>query len=402
MAACDSQNLQFPSSPLNPESPTSPTSNTPKKSFAAALYSDSPLRFAIGDLPTPFVEDGIVSVKISEEPYQRGLSKRKLMLIGRVSLSTKNALVKSHDLLRSLWPSLQPWTIAPLGKGFFVLQFQTLEDMQRIWAIGSVSLQQGMLRLIKWTPGFSPSSYKNTFAQVWVRFWDLGFAFWEDQTLFEIANGVGTPLKIDPRTKNREVGLYARLLIDVDFSKPTLSQLSVTRANGEKVLIGIEYENVPIICDSCGIIGHQKSSCKLNAIVEVPTVVTTADPVRGRSTTKSSQRRRVRSQHHDHQRKPNLASVEPIQSNAEPVAHAPPQLDTEPVGLTFPALGTLLPDPLVQRTTPCPLIEVNANQVQASSAESAPPSFPQLRWEVSNTTSTASYPALGFYKVSNP
>ncbi|KAK9941653.1 hypothetical protein M0R45_007352 [Rubus argutus] len=350
MAACDSQNLQFPSSPLNPESPTSPTSNTPKKSFAAALYSDSPLRFAIGDLPTPFVEDGIVSVKISEEPYQRGLSKRKLMLIGRVSLSTKNALVKSHDLLRSLWPSLQPWTIAPLGKGFFVLQFQTLEDMQRIWAIGSVSLQQGMLRLIKWTPGFSPSSYKNTFAQVW----------------------------------------------------PTLSQLSVTRANGEKVLIGIEYENVPIICDSCGIIGHQKSSCKLNAIVEVPTVVTTADPVRGRSTTKSSQRRRVRSQHHDHQRKPNLASVEPIQSNAEPVAHAPPQLDTEPVGLTFPALGTLLPDPLVQRTTPCPLIEVNANQVQASSAESAPPSFPQLRWEVSNTTSTASYPALGFYKVSNP
>lgn len=124
-----------------------------------------------------------------------------------------------------------------------MLQFSTPEDMHRVWSLGSVNLKPGFLRLIKWTPGFSPSTYKNTFAQVWVRFWDLGFDYWEHQTLFEIAMGVGTPVKLDPKTADRSVGLYARILIDVDFSRPLLQQLRVSHADGESILVALEYES---------------------------------------------------------------------------------------------------------------------------------------------------------------
>ncbi|XP_062028311.1 uncharacterized protein LOC133744183 [Rosa rugosa] len=146
-----------------------------------------------------------------------------------------------------------------------------------------------MLRLIKWSPEFSPSTYKNTFAQVWVRFWDLGFAYWDQQTLFEIASGIGTPLKLDPRTMNRTVGLFARILVDVDFSQPPHDKLRITRANGEVVVIGVEYESVPDICTRCGIVGHVAGTCRSKASVDTVAAIPNE---RGRSTERSDLKRR--------------------------------------------------------------------------------------------------------------
>ncbi|KAL6180078.1 hypothetical protein ACLB2K_046746 [Fragaria x ananassa] len=143
-----------------------------------------------------------------------------------------------------------------------MLQFQTVDDMQRIWQLGSINLNPGILRLIKWSPEFSPTTYKNTFAQIWVRFWDLGFAYWNHQTWFEIARGVVTPIKLDKRTANRTLGLYARVLIDVDLSKPLCDQIRVARKNGAAVIAKIEYESVPVLCQVCGIVGHSANKCR--------------------------------------------------------------------------------------------------------------------------------------------
>lgn len=149
-----------------------------------------------------------------------------------------------------------------------MFQFQTLEDMHRVWSLGSVNLNPGVLRLIPWSPTFSPKTYKNTFAHVWVRFWDLGYAYWEHQTLFEIAKGVGMPIKLDPRTTDRSLGLYARILVEVDFSRPLLDQLKVFRAEGHSVTVGIEYETKPNVCGLCGLVGHLDSNCKVKVHLE--------------------------------------------------------------------------------------------------------------------------------------
>ncbi|XP_061999165.1 uncharacterized protein LOC133716473 [Rosa rugosa] len=258
------------------------TSLPPNQSFASILSNEPPLNFSIDDLLAPIFENGFVSVQISEDSYLRGLGKCKTNLVGRLVLPPKASPLKSHELslqLRSHWPTLPNWTVSPLGKGFFMLHFQSLDDMQKVWSLGIVRLNQGFLILIKWKPGFSPSSYKNSFSQVWVRFWDLGFDYWEQQTLFEIARRVGMPLKIDPRTVDRSVGLYARILIDVDFSQQLLTTLRVTRVNGSQSFVGVEYENVLVVCAKRNIVGYQASNCR----VVDPQVVRQDGSRRGRS-----------------------------------------------------------------------------------------------------------------------
>lgn len=50
------------------------------------------------------------------------------------------------------------------------------------------------------------------------------------QNLFNIASGVGFPFKIDPLTMSLDHGLFARLLMDVDITKPLEEKSLVTRA----------------------------------------------------------------------------------------------------------------------------------------------------------------------------
>ncbi|XP_024171838.1 uncharacterized protein LOC112177819 [Rosa chinensis] len=151
--------------------------------------------------------------------------------------------------------------------------------------MGSINLKPGILRLIQQTPSFSSATYKNTFEEVWVCFWDLGFAYWEPQTLFEIASGIGMPVKLDPRTANRSIGLYARILIDVDLSKPLIEKLQISRANGEIVSVGVEYETCPNFCEVCCTVGHPASKCRSR-------VLSDQSPARGRSVTRTARRRR--------------------------------------------------------------------------------------------------------------
>jgi len=43
--------------------------------------------------------------------------------------------------------------------------------------------------------------------------------YWSENTLFEIASAVGTPITVDVPTQYRSFGYYAMILVDTDLSK---------------------------------------------------------------------------------------------------------------------------------------------------------------------------------------
>ena len=57
----------------------------------------------------------------------------------------------------------------------------------------------------------------------------------------EIAGAIGTPLIIDRATKKRLFGHYARILVDVDFSRRIFYEIMVER-EGFAFPVEVEYE----------------------------------------------------------------------------------------------------------------------------------------------------------------
>lgn len=77
----------------------SPPSNPPHKpSFASMLTKQPPPNLDLASLPTPFEENGLVSIRISDEAYRRGLERCKSNLVGRLTMAPGCVMPKSHEL----------------------------------------------------------------------------------------------------------------------------------------------------------------------------------------------------------------------------------------------------------------------------------------------------------------
>lgn len=81
-------------------------------------------------------------------------------------------------------------------------------------------------------------------------YWNLAF-------LFDISKGVGTPLQIDKKTLNKELGLYARVLVDVNLAKELPEQIYFRKRTLSSFFI--EYKRCPRFCKSCGVARHDFS-----------------------------------------------------------------------------------------------------------------------------------------------
>jgi len=72
---------------------------------------------------------------------------------------------------------------------------------------------------------------------------------------------IGTPLLIDRATQKCVFGHYARVLVDIDFSRRLFYEIMVER-EGFAFPVEVTYEWIPEFCSHCQIIGHHVSTCR--------------------------------------------------------------------------------------------------------------------------------------------
>lgn len=99
--------------------------------------------------------------------------------------------------------------------------------------------------------------------QVWIRILDIPMEFRRVQTLFNIARGVGYALKINPKTRLFDHGLFARALVNIDLEEHRPEQVLVTLEE-TGFFVKIEYKKLPTFCVFCKILGHSVDICRRN------------------------------------------------------------------------------------------------------------------------------------------
>ncbi|XP_026451886.1 uncharacterized protein LOC113352257 [Papaver somniferum] len=157
--------------------------------------------------------------------------------------------------------SLDPWRFSLIGRGFFTMKLDNSTDRNyiksQVWEV-----TDQILKVRNWVYNFRPTSQRTSKDFVWVRFPGLGLEFWSESILSKICKEIGTPIKIDEATTKCDVGYYANVLVEVDFSSSVPNKVWIGTKYGV-FFQEVSITDCPKYCNSCKMVGHFITECRV-------------------------------------------------------------------------------------------------------------------------------------------
>lgn len=143
----------------------------------------------------------------------------------------------SLESLKTL-PNLSNW------EGTFPFRFNSNEDRGQILSQSPLLLQKKKLHLLPWSPGQGSFEWPS-FHPIWIRIHGIPYHCWSSNILISIASKIGHPLKLDEISASQKLLTYARILVNLDLSKPKPPEIRVDLKGEQEVLLSFSYENLP-------------------------------------------------------------------------------------------------------------------------------------------------------------
>lgn len=167
--------------------------------------------------------------------------------------------------MRKNWPV--QLVVSLTDRGVFIFRLENQHDVDTILSVGHWTIN-GIYPLLlrQWEPGMVLDIKSLQALPVWIILPDLDLQFWTLHMLGRISSMVGKPRGIDKLTCDKVRLYYARLLLEVDASKPLKEFIMLKGQGGEVKKQAIVYEFRPYHCPKCSNFGHTPNRCPLNNV----------------------------------------------------------------------------------------------------------------------------------------
>lgn len=143
--------------------------------------------------------------------------------------------------------------------GYFVLNFNTIEDRYEVLYSGPHTINNNPIIIKPWETNFNFNEEVLRVVPLWVQFPKLPLNCWKMKTLSRISSVLDNPIYADECTTKVERILFARVLIEIDVTIPLLERIKVQNPTGKLFEQDVWYDWVPDYCETCLQLGH---NCK--------------------------------------------------------------------------------------------------------------------------------------------
>ncbi|MBA0566641.1 hypothetical protein Golob_011439 [Gossypium lobatum] len=150
--------------------------------------------------------------KIRMEPWRQALITE---LLGKT--------ISFNSLLAFGWD----FEFIELGYGFYAVKFEKQEDRFKVMIEGRWKIMDHYLTVKKWKPNFHPETAVVWSTVIWIYCPGLPLEYFHESVLIDVGKLVGKPNKVDSNTSLATRGKFARICVQVDLSKPLLSQVRI-------------------------------------------------------------------------------------------------------------------------------------------------------------------------------
>ena len=129
---------------------------------------------------------------------------------------TLDGIWNQPEWVISLWEPKGPLKVVQLGKSFFLFEFKSVGEVERVLNFGKRNFRGNLLHLIKWSRDLGSLENSNYVREAWVRVLGLPAHLWSHSILKKIGDGCGGFIAVDKVTASSSELFWARILVRVE------------------------------------------------------------------------------------------------------------------------------------------------------------------------------------------
>ncbi|CAH9102285.1 unnamed protein product [Cuscuta epithymum] len=148
-------------------------------------------------------------------------------------------------------------------KGWTIFQFKNEEDRTKVISGGPYSSYGKALFLKVLSDDFEVDDEEFLKVPIWIKLPGLSVTLWNKEEISELTSRVGVPIVADQVTLTKMRPNFARVLVEVDLSKPPILEIPMIQPSGKKRIQYVYYETYPNYCYECKKYGHDPFKCMI-------------------------------------------------------------------------------------------------------------------------------------------
>jgi hypothetical protein len=199
-----------------------------------------------------------------EEHIQEGVNLCTNSLIGKI-LSNKPILKSNlQHSLQGIWGNPAGFTINEIEGGYFHINLDLVADIHRIMKGNPWIIRNSWFMVHLWDRQINPSNLDFQHVPTWIQIWGLPI---HCKTV-NMGKHLGAKLG-----KVEEAALYdypqkariVKIKVCLDLKEPIRPGMFIGNTKDGINWVDFRYENLPMFCFGCGIVGHTEDNCPSSA-----------------------------------------------------------------------------------------------------------------------------------------
>ncbi|XP_033509708.1 uncharacterized protein [Nicotiana tomentosiformis] len=191
---------------------------------------------------TPIIVEGELMAQLQQEEIDRETTKWKYALIMYV--------VGNSPFIASNWNYTAKPKVYYHNEGFFRIKFGSIADRDEVLFSGPHTMNNRPVIVRIWEADFDFNKEVLRMIPLWIKMLNLPLSYWSMDSLSRIGSVLGRPIYADECTTNVDRVSYARMLIEIDVTKPLPDSIKARDPMGKAFDQEIKYDWKPTYCPS--------------------------------------------------------------------------------------------------------------------------------------------------------